>query len=165
MEVWKPCIGYEWNYEVSNLGRVRSIGKGIVLKTKIDRGGYETIPSMYAVDRSVKSVKVHRLVAQAFIPNPRNVSQVNHKDGNKLNNCVENLEWCTHQENFYHAKTNGLRPKGEAHGRHKLTQSNVDYIRSVYRKGDLVFGANALARKFNVTPRVVYLIIHNEIWR
>jgi hypothetical protein len=165
MEIWKPCVGYEWNYEVSNLGRVRSIGKGIILKTKIDKGGYETIPSMYDINRNVKTVKVHRLVALAFIPNPRNVAQVNHKDGDKLNNRVENLEWCTHKENFIHAKLHGLRPKGEDHGRHKLTWNDVNYIRRVHCKGDLIFGAKALAEKFNVTPRVISLIIRNEIWK
>lgn len=114
-----------------------------------------------------KNYLVHRLVAQAFIPNPNNLPQVNHKDGNKLNNCVENLEWCTKSENEKHAYKLGLKTintYGEKHGMHKLTQKDVDYIRKVHKRNDVVFGTKALAEKFNVNPQTITNIVNNKNW-
>ena len=104
-EYWKPVVGYEGHYQVSNFGRVKSIkfGKEIILKQNI-RGGY------YIVNLSkngiVKTYLVHRLVAEAFIDNTDNLPEVNHKDENKLNNNVDNLEWCTHEYNINYGTRN-----------------------------------------------------------
>lgn len=168
IEIWRKIPNFS-TYEVSNFGRVRSWNKlvnyePLIMRTKVDKGGYVTISTMYNDFGQVKTTKVHRLVAITFIPNPDNKPQVNHIDGNKTNNCVENLEWVTHKENFIHATSNGLRPIGEEHGRHKLTWDDVNYIRSVYIKGSNVFGTNALAKTFGVTPRLITLIMRNEIW-
>ena len=108
-EIWKDVENYEGLFQVSNFGRVRSMNKilelcddrvrrvkGKILKTSIIRG-YECI-TFYHNNKS-KTFKVHRLVAQAFIPNPKNLPQVNHIDENKLNNLVSNLEWCTAKYN------------------------------------------------------------------
>lgn len=99
IEEWRPVVGYEGLYEVSSYGRVRSLDrycyrlqKGKVLSPAKDRYGYLTV-TLNCNGKS-KTIKIHRLVAQAFLPNPDNLPQVNHKDENKINNIVYNLEWC-----------------------------------------------------------------------
>lgn len=108
MEVWKDVVGYEGCYQVSNEGRVKSLPvksrtkffSGKVLNLFIDKCGYE------AVTLSRKPHKVHRLVATAFIPNPGNLPCINHKDEDKTNNKVENLEWCTYKYNSNYGTRN-----------------------------------------------------------
>lgn len=114
-EIWHPCAGFETHYEVSNLGNVRSIERyannghnnGLrklpsrVLKPALGKSGYLLVT--FSVDNTQSSQNVHRLVARAFISNESNKPQVNHKDGNKQNNCLDNLEWATASENTLHA--------------------------------------------------------------
>ena len=97
-EIWKDKKDYEGHYQVSNLGRVKSIkfGKEIILKQKINGGYYSVNLSKNGI---VKTYFVHRLVAEAFIPNPNNYKEVNHKDEDKSNNIVTNLEWCDRKYN------------------------------------------------------------------
>lgn len=117
-EIWRNIENYK-NYEISNLGRVRSKNREItrkdnikthikstMLKPQTSRKGYLRV-SMYNC-YGIKVISVHRLVAKAFIPNPNNLPQINHKDGNKTNNSVDNLEWCNNQYNQLHAIKNGL---------------------------------------------------------
>ena len=101
MEIWEDIEGYEGIYQVSSLGRIKRLyknGKERILKLRSDRDGYLNVG--LCKEGRVKSRGVHRLVAQAFIPNPDNKSQVNHRDENKSNNKVENLEWVTGKENI-----------------------------------------------------------------
>lgn len=104
-EIWKDIVGFEGLYQVSNLGRVKRIGKGrgarcIILKSK-DNTAYSRV-SLYQNNKPTDKC-VHRLVAEAFIPNPENKTQVNHIDGNKRNNRIGNLEWVTPRENTRHS--------------------------------------------------------------
>ena len=103
-EIWKDIEGYEGLYQVSNLGRVRSLRRNIILRQSIERNGYERI--LLYKNKGYKHFLIHRLVATAFIPNPNNLPQVNHKDENKLNNCVDNLEWCTQEYNHNYGTIN-----------------------------------------------------------
>lgn len=108
-EVWKPVKDYEELYEVSSLGNVRSITRyKKILKPGLVRG-YPHITLYNSKNKKNKNYNIHRLVAETFIDNPNNLPQVNHKDGNKLNNSVDNLEWCTCKENILHGIKNGLK--------------------------------------------------------
>lgn len=147
-EVWKDIEGYEGIYQISNLGRVKSLErkdflghrrKEKILKQKINKYGYKAL-SLWKNAKKIDCV-VHKLVASAFITNTENKPQVNHKNGNKTDNRVENLEWCTNKENSVHAWRNGLmettrqaiinrtKGKGINHGRSKLTEKQVLEIR------------------------------------
>lgn len=112
-EVWKDIPNIN-GYQASNLGNVRSVWyknqygtfyRPKVKKPRVSKRGYLTLT---IVTNKKRTMYVHRLVALAFIPNPSNLPQVNHKDGNKQNNCIDNLEWCTNDYNQQHAKENGL---------------------------------------------------------
>ena len=133
MENWKDIEGYENLYQISDLGNVRSLNAIINCKgakninTHIRRGRIlkqrKTTTGYYYVNLSkngkVKPSRVHRLVAQAFIPNDKDFNLVNHKDGNKLNNNVNNLEWCDYSHNLKEAYRIGLRKKQKYFGINK----------------------------------------------
>lgn len=119
-EIWKDVKGYEGLYQVSNFGRIRSFLKTGHFKDKfldtpeirtpgIAHTGYMCI--VLVKDGKRHTYDLHRLIAETFIPNPENKRTVNHIDGNKLNNKVDNLEWTTDSENQLHAHRNGLKPK------------------------------------------------------
>ena len=101
MEIWKPVIGWETLYEVSNMGNVRSLHykQPYLMNPVIDAKGYKRVSFTKRNSKKYVRCGVHRLVAQAFIPNPDNLPEINHKDEDKLNNRVDNLEWCTHMYN------------------------------------------------------------------
>jgi hypothetical protein len=125
-EQWKPIEGFEGLYEVSDLGNIKSlnynhtIGNVKLLKPVKNKGDYFQV-TLYK-DKIQFIKKIHRLVAQAFIPNPDNKPQVNHIDGNKQNNAVSNLEWTTSQENVIHSWENGLSVMTEE-TKNKISQS------------------------------------------
>jgi hypothetical protein len=106
-----------------------------------------------------KGFLVHRLIAMVFLPNPENKPMVNHKDGNKKNNHVTNLEWCTRKENELHAKTHGLKPSGQRNGSSKITNVDAEFIRKNYTKNKKV---GALALLFGITTHQVRRIATNK---
>lgn len=127
MEQWKPIAGTKGFIEVSDEGRVRSLLTGVprILKTQPDKKGYLRL--RVTIEREKMCFKVHREVAKAFISNPNSLPQVNHKDGNKTNNSVDNLEWCTNRQNQLHALALGLfGDQPVTHG--PVSVDDVDYI-------------------------------------
>lgn len=103
-EIWKDIEGYEGRYQVSNLGRVKRVTTGRILKSGKNRGGYLYVN--LCKQGVVSNKRIHRLVAQAFIPNPENKPDINHADEDKTNNMVSNLEWATRKENLNHGTHN-----------------------------------------------------------
>lgn len=145
-ETWMPIKDYEGLYEISNFGNVKSLKKEWIgfnyksktyhkvtmeeriMKASVSKYGYKQVLLSRSNKKSLKLI--HRLVAEAFIPNELNKPCVNHIDGNKLNNRVENLEWCTYQENSLHAWKNNLVTsylKGKMGKEHNLSKKVIQY--------------------------------------
>lgn len=117
-EIWKPIAGYEGHYEVSNLGNIKSLNKrhkGNLLAPQRNHKGYLRVNLWKNNKKKIRMI--HRLVAEAFLLNPNNYKQINHKDGNKENNCITNLEWCTAKHNMEHAYKSGLNKGTRNHPR------------------------------------------------
>ena len=163
-EIWRDIAGYD-GYQVSNCGRVKSFksGESKILKPSVVHHGYRRVTLRSA--GAIKSFAVHRLVAEEFIPNPDGKSEINHRDGDKSNNHVSNLEWCTRAENMRHAADTGLRPSGEDTFNAKLTNEQVEYCRAVYIPYDREFGSRALARKFGVDHKVIIKAVWGDAYR
>lgn len=159
-EIWKDIDGYKGKYQISNLGRVKSLkcNRERILKFTTMHKGYHAVSFDNYKNR--KTFRVHRLVAQAFIPNPKNKPQVNHIDGNKLNNSINNLEWVSPAENIKHASDNNLLKgiKGELNYNSKLTREDVIYIRNSN------LPQIRLAEKFNVHRITISDVIHKRTW-
>lgn len=146
-EIWKDIKGYEGLYQISNLGNVRSLERlvyksdgviqcrkqRIMAKRKSSDGYYF---AKLNVDKNSKSIAIHRLVAEAFIPNPYNLPEINHIDTDRTNNVVTNLEWCTHKDNVKHSANLGHykhygknNPNYGKHTLHEVYSSNPDLAR------------------------------------
>lgn len=107
VEEWRPVVGYEGLYEVSNTGLVRNVVKGRFLKPGFDKNGY--LKCVLSKDGKQKTIYIHRLVASAFIENPLDLPQVNHRDEDKTNNVADNLEWCTSKYNVNYGSAQDRR--------------------------------------------------------
>lgn len=158
-EIWKDIPNYEGLYQVSNLGRVKSFkrGKEKILKPRLDRVGYYHVGLCEGGER--KSNLVHRLVMLAFVG--ESDLQVNHKNGAKSDNRLENLEYCTSSENTQHAYDTGLMARGENHHRSKLTRARVEKIKYEH-KG---MTQQAIAEIYGITRSLVSDIRSGKIWK
>lgn len=175
-EVWKPIKGFEELYEISNLGRLKILsktyysGRDYLVKTVTEgkisnmvtpKDRYHTINLTNNCTR--KTIRVHRLVAEAFIPNPENKKTVNHINGLKHDNRAVNLEWCTQKENVQHALKNGLLNivRGEANGASKLKEQDVRDIRKLCK----FLTNNELKKMFNVSESAIRGVVKKIYWK
>lgn len=155
--MWVECFN---NYEVSDDGRIRNNRTKRELKQFVGRDGYAR------AQFAGKTRLIHRVVAEAFLEEVSGKEFVNHIDGNKQNNCVSNLEWCTFGENLVHAYRCGLKSVAkENNPRCKLTSDDVDYIKQNYKRGDVNYGAKALARKFGVAHQTICAVVWGQNWK
>ena len=134
LKEWIPIKGYE-RYEVNKKGDIRYSPTGKIRKRNVANNGYCMVLLRDLNTKKFKNLSVHRLVAEAFIPNPDNLPVVNHKDGNKLNNSVDNLEWATRSENSKHSYRTGLQIHPQL-GRYGWKSFNGRPVRQV----DLISG-------------------------
>ena len=161
MRSWKRIKDYP-NYEVSRSGEVRNIKTGRILKHALNIRNYHFVN--LCNENGPKSKVIHRLVAIAFIPNPENYPQVNHKDGNKINNHVSNLEWVTNQMNAKHAHETGLNDSiiGENHYKSKLTKNQVIEIRNRAANGESM---KSLSKEYPVCYTMIARIVRRQGWK
>ncbi len=190
-EIWKQIECSEGIYEVSSLGNIRSIQRNLIrsngrnhfvksknLRPAIDGCGYNRVAM--SINGKLVTKKVHRLVAEAFIPNHDNLPQVNHINGIKTDNRIENLEWVTNDQNIAHAIRTGLIKmeysdeekkrsinkiikKGSLNGFSKLSENQVIEIRKKYLPG--VYTREMLATEFNVKKATIKDVVNRKSWK
>lgn len=177
-EIWKDVVGYEGYYAVSNFGRVKSFSRMVwtgrkhnkrkerILRQKINKYGYLLVAPQ--VGKIRKYSFVHTLVAKAFIKNPENKNQVNHKWGNKKDNRPSELEWMTAKENSNHAISIGIDSVvGESNGRAKLTEDQVREIRLRYVCGSANRSRSReiLSKEFGVSKSIISRVAWGDSWK
>lgn len=177
-EIWKDIRGYKGLYRISSLGKVESIERinyfpykgvlrkriigGILLKQKINTYGYFCIA--LCKNGKMKHYILSNLIGKHFIPNPDNKFAINHKDGNKLNNNINNLEWLSVSENLKHAHRTGLIDnKGSKNPNHKLTEADILQIRKLFPPA-FDYTQVDIARIYNVNKGQISCIIKRKTW-
>ena len=160
-EIWKDIEGYDGDYQESNYGRTKSFknGKIKILRPSVNVHGYLT------VRLNSKTKPVHILVAKTFIPNPDNLSTINHIDGIKFNCHVSNFEWLSVADNNRHARRMGLVKTGTESSRAKLTAEQVKEIRNSFILGDKEYGIRPLAKKYGVNRLTIKKIVKGETYK
>ena len=163
MEIWKPIPGFESTYEVSNLGRVKSYAQSAAGKLRApltNLRGYKQMILSKAGKNSIHSV--HLLVCQAFIGQKPAGMEINHKNGIKADNRLENLEYCTKSENKSHSVNVLKQGRGESHGMSKI---NEEIVREIRRLAATKMCHREIAAKFGITRPNVSYIVKGVAWR
>lgn len=173
-EIFRSVVGYDGRYEVSDCGSIKRVARledkrksrlsEKMLRPAILKIGYPMVS--ITKDSKQKSYYVHRLVALAFLPNPEGLPMVNHKDSDKTNNHVSNLEWCTNSHNLKHAYENGKMDhrqpaRGSGHGNAILSEAAVLKIKRMLTAG---FAGVEIAKEFSVTKSTISGIKHGRGW-
>lgn len=179
-EIWKDIEGHEGYYQISNCGRAKGIYrefecnnkygsksirkvKPVILRQVFSRkNGYLVIG--LSKNHKFSNKSIHTLVARAFIENPKNKPQVNHKRGDKTRNHYTLLEWSTAKENTAHAIESGLRKpqaSGDKSGKNKITEAQVKELRNTYKPGD----SKLFAAKYNVSESNIFAILQRRRWK
>jgi hypothetical protein len=180
-EIWLPVVGAEEFYAVSNVGRVKALARqrrGVskagrecfrvsqekIMSPALMNAGYFAVRLTIRSGERAEGYLVHRLVAAAFIPNPHNLPDVNHKDGVKTNNAETNLEWCTPSQNLHHAISIGrwAPALGSAQGSSKLTEDDIPEIRRLISIG---WKNTEIADLFGVSAAPISYIRNGLAWR
>lgn len=171
-EIWKGVIykgiDYSKRIEVSNTGKMRNATNKKEYKLHISKTGYYQVVISLGSRTNKKVFRVHKAVAETFIPNFKKYKVVNHKDLNKLNNNVLNLEWCTQKYNMEHASKNNAfanTKRGVESHKAKLNENNVKFIRENYIPFSKDYGSRALARKFNMAHGTLLDIIKRKTYK
>lgn len=179
MEFWKDIKGFEGYYQVSNLGNLKGLDRHVkhnyggyalrkskLLKPNIQSTGY--FAAHLKMTPKYSCILVHRIVAEAFIPNPENKPQVNHINAIKTDNRVENLEWCTSKENIKHSHIMGLQSsesrQGEKNNFAKLTEKEVLSIRDEYNSKDKITHQE-IGLKYGVSGASISNIVLRKTWK
>lgn len=176
-EIWKDLKGYEGLYKISSLGKIKSLDrkrycghkgnkpqlrKGRILKQHYDYLGYKRV--RLSKNSTTKTLTLHRLLAINFIENPYNKPNINHIDGNKANNNLNNLEWCTQKENVQHSYNLGLSKgiKGEQNNKSKLKAKDIKEIRKLHKQKKT---QTDIAKMFNVSIANISEIVNYKTWK
>lgn len=163
VEIIKEIKGFEGRYTISNLGIVRSLLTGKIMKPGITKTGYARVNLRYAHSRKFKSFLVHRLVAGNFIPNSHHFKELNHKDCDRLNNRVDNLEWCDRSYNVKYSYLKGnASSKGEKNPNAKLSVVKVAVIKAMLKSKK--YSQAYIASLFNVHPNTIWAINTKNTW-
>ena len=164
--MWKECKTCS-SYLVSTEGEVKHKKTNKVLKPKIDKSGYLSVGLSMGKRGERRMVYIHRLVAEAFVPNPYNKPKVKHLDSNKTNNKYTNLMWTTEQEIMTYLRKKGSKQTdyGSMSPNSKLTDMQILYCRMVYTPRDKQYGANILAKQFGISKSTMYYILHNVTYK
>lgn len=166
-EQWKDINGWEGFYQISNMGRLKSLKRPFVpvdkiLKSCVDRDGY-LFAGLFRCGKRLGCPKIHRLVLEAFVGTRPCGMECRHIDGDKKNNRLDNIEWATHEVNEFDKYGHGTIMHGSKNGYSKLTEEDVILIRKLWKTGR--YTQWGLAHKFGVHQFCIWSLIHKKTWK